>query len=115
MARWVYPPLEEATTSMGLEEVDTYAPRRQNTSAQYIATWSILEICLVTEQRPGVQVMMRWWDQAGLNLGQEETDKNTEEEGEKEDNVKRATDEREKTVDYEGVGTGTGKLRIHST
>ena len=45
--------------SVGMEEEETYALRRQNTVAQYIATRPILELCLATEQWPGAQVSMR--------------------------------------------------------
>ena len=38
MVRWIYPPLDEAMTEVGLEEVETYVLHRQNTVAHYIAT-----------------------------------------------------------------------------
>ena len=41
------------------------------------------------ERRPGVHVMMRLWDQAGPDIGQEEMDTETEE-GEREDDADRA-------------------------
>ena len=54
----------------GLEEVETYVIRHQNTDAQYIATRLILEIFLAEEQHPEARVSMIWWYQAGLNLAQ---------------------------------------------
>ena len=57
--------------------METYILRRQNTIAQYIATWKILELCLVAERRSGAQVMIRWWDQSSLNLSQEEMETDT--------------------------------------
>ena len=47
--RWVYQLLGVATTEVGLEEVETYVLRLQNTVAQYIATRPILELCLAVE------------------------------------------------------------------
>ena len=60
MGRWVYLPMEEEMKSVGLDEVETYVLRRQNTVAQYISTWPILELCLTTEQRTGARVNMIW-------------------------------------------------------
>ena len=63
---WVYPLLDNATGEAGMEEVETYVLRLQNTVSQYITTQSILEIYMVAEKWPGAQVTMRWWEQAGL-------------------------------------------------
>ena len=41
--RWVYPPLDEAMMTVGLEEVETYVLRFNNNVAHYIPTWPILE------------------------------------------------------------------------
>ena len=41
---WRYPPLEEAMIMSGLEELDTYIPRRNNTVGQYIATLTSMDI-----------------------------------------------------------------------
>ena len=56
--RWVYPLLDEAITAVGMEEVEKYVLRHQNTVAQYITTWLILELCLAAEQRSDAQVTM---------------------------------------------------------
>ena len=56
-----YPPLGEATEEAGLQEIETYIACRQNTVAQYIATRPIMDLCLVVERRPGVQVLRQWW------------------------------------------------------
>ena len=40
----------------GLEEVNTYVSQLHNTFAQFIETRLIMDICLVTERRPGVWV-----------------------------------------------------------
>ena len=48
--QWVYPPLEVDMSAMGPGGVEAYVLRRQNTIDQYIATRTILELCLVLEQ-----------------------------------------------------------------
>ena len=82
---WVYLPLAEAMAETGLQEVETYVSRRQNT----VATRPIMDLCLAAEQRPGSRVAKRWWEQDGLDLdrmrtvdqeaerieGEEETDR----------------------------------------
>ena len=85
---WIYLPLDAAMKAMGMEEVVTYVLRRQNTTAQYITTNPILEICMTAERRPGAWVPTRWWEKARLNLGQGEigTDIEKEEEGKGEEN-----------------------------
>ena len=65
---WFYPPLEDAMAGTGLQEVETYVSRCQNTVAQYIETRHIMDLCLVEKQRPGPRVAMRWWEQEGLDL-----------------------------------------------
>ena len=52
----------------GLQEVNTYVSRRQNIVAQYIATMTIMNLCLAAKQRPGPRVEIRWWEQEGLDL-----------------------------------------------
>ena len=69
MGRFLYPPLYKAMMSAGMEEVETYVLCRQNNIAHYIATFPILEICLVAERQPGVQVTRQWWEQADLTFG----------------------------------------------
>ena len=57
---WVYPPLEDAITEVGLQEVDTYVSCLQNTVAQYIATRPIMDLCLAAKRVMGPIVAM-WW------------------------------------------------------
>ena len=45
--QWVYPPLEVDVSAMGPGGVEAYVLRRQNTIDQYIATQTIMELCLV--------------------------------------------------------------------
>ena len=65
---WVYPPLEDAMTEAGFQDVDTYVSRRHNTVAQFIATRPIMDLCLAADQRPGPRVSKRWWEQDGVGV-----------------------------------------------
>ena len=51
-----------------LMEMETYFSRFQNTAAQFIATRTIINLCLAADQRPGSRVVKRCWDQYGLDL-----------------------------------------------
>ena len=61
MGSWIYPLLDEAIEAVRMEEVETYVLCRQNTVAQYISTWMILELYLVAERYPGERFSLRWW------------------------------------------------------
>ena len=61
--RWFYLILDAEMEEVGLEEMEAYVLHRQNTVSQYIVT---------RLRRPGAQVTWRWWDQAGINFGQED-------------------------------------------
>ena len=52
----------------GLQEVETYVSRRQNTLAQYITTRPIMDLFLAAKQRRGPMVAMWGWEQEGLDL-----------------------------------------------
>ena len=52
----------------GLQDVDTYISRRQNTVTQFIANRSIMDLCLLEERRPGSRVTNQWWEQDGLDV-----------------------------------------------
>ena len=67
--RWIYSPLKEEMKAVGMDEVEKYVLHFQNTSAQYITTHPILELCIAVERRPGAQVLMPCWDRDGLDLG----------------------------------------------
>ena len=41
--------------------------RRQNTVAQFVATWPILELCEGTKRRGGTRVPQTWWEQTGID------------------------------------------------
>ena len=46
-------------SEVGLQEVETYVSRRQNTVAQYIATWPMMELCLAEKWSIGKIVAMQ--------------------------------------------------------
>ena len=54
-----YPPLEEDIQEAGLETIETYIHRIQNTIDQYIATGTILELCKEAERCLREQVPRR--------------------------------------------------------
>ena len=62
-----YPPLEEAMQEEGLDTTKTYITWCQKKIAQYIATPTILELCLKTERQPGEREPKRWQEQGGLD------------------------------------------------
>ena len=74
MERCVYPSLYKEINSVGLEEVEVYILRHQNTVAQYIDTCTILDLCLEVEKRPGARVTTIWWEHACLDLRKEDTE-----------------------------------------
>ena len=49
-----------------IEVIGAYISRWKNTTAQYIATCPILDLCLDTERRMGSRTLTRWWDQEVL-------------------------------------------------
>ena len=50
---WGYPPLTEVILYAGIQEVDTYIARRQNTVTQFIATSPIMDLCVLATRSPG--------------------------------------------------------------
>ena len=59
--KWVYPPIGEKLAMVGLEEIGVYIARRHNTFAQYIANHPIMDLCLLEERKPVMQLSMQWW------------------------------------------------------
>ena len=53
---WEYTTLGEVMQEAGLEEVEQYVVRRQNTVAQYITTRLIMDLCEAAVRRPGKRV-----------------------------------------------------------
>ena len=53
---------------VGLQEVETFITRLQNTVSQYIVTRPIMELCLVAEQHMGTRVLNWWWYQECLDM-----------------------------------------------
>ena len=60
VGRWIYLQMDMAMKSVGIEEVETYVLRLQNTISQYILTWMILKLYLEAERRMGARVSMIW-------------------------------------------------------
>ena len=52
----------------GLQEVDTYVSRRQNTAAKFIVTKTIMDLCLMAERRLGSRATKQWWEQDVLDV-----------------------------------------------
>ena len=62
------PPLEAAMEELGLQEVQTYVYRHQNTVSQFITTRPIMGLCLAEERRPGPWVSNRWLEKDGVDM-----------------------------------------------
>jgi hypothetical protein len=61
---WIYPPiLDKVLEEVGLNPVEDYILKRQNTVADYIATRPIFDLCLDAERQSGSQSSRRWWEQ----------------------------------------------------
>ena len=50
---WDYPPIAESLWGAGIEEIEVYIGRRQNMVDQFILNWTIMDLCLKVERRPG--------------------------------------------------------------
>ena len=48
--------------------METYISMRQNTVAHFIATRTILDLCMEAEQQTGARVSKCWWEQGGFYL-----------------------------------------------
>ena len=65
---WFYPPLEDVIEKLGLQEVEIYVYRSQNTVTQYIDTRPIMDMCLEAKRRLGPLVTLQWWGKEGIYL-----------------------------------------------
>ena len=65
---WVYPPIVVALETVGVDEIGVYIAFRQNTVTQYIATRPIIDLCLMAERKPGLQISRQWWEQPALYI-----------------------------------------------
>ena len=65
---WVYPPIGVALAMMGIEDIGLYIPCHKNMIAQYIVTCPIMDLCLETEQKPGMCLSRRWWEHPPLDI-----------------------------------------------
>ena len=52
----------EAMAEAGLQEVETYVSRHQNTFAQLITTRTIMDLCLVSERCLGLKLANQFWE-----------------------------------------------------
>ena len=59
--KWDHTSADAAREEVGLETMETYIWKKQNTVAQYIATLSLLDLCEATESKQGAWVEMQWW------------------------------------------------------
>ena len=64
----MYTLAEAAIEEAGFEPMETYIWRRHNTSAQYIATRTILDLCKAAERKREDRVGKRWWEQVIIDL-----------------------------------------------
>ena len=53
---WMYPQIVEAMATVGIDEIIVYITRRQKTVAKYIATCTIMNLCLEAERMPGLRL-----------------------------------------------------------
>ena len=56
---WIYTLLEDGMAKAGLQEMEIYISRRQNTVTQFITTRDIMDLCLAAKQRPGPRISKR--------------------------------------------------------
>ena len=52
--------IEEALREVGIEELEVYIQRSQNTVAQFISTRPIVDLCMEAERCPGNRVTKQW-------------------------------------------------------
>ena len=65
---WVYPPIGAALATVGLDEIRVYIDPQYNTAAQYITTHHMMNLCLASDRRPGMQLLRRWWEHHSLDI-----------------------------------------------
>ena len=46
--------------------METYVSCHHNTVAQFIATRTIMDLCLVSERCPGSRMAKQWWEDDGM-------------------------------------------------
>ena len=52
---------------VGMDEIWVYIPLRQNTIVQYIATGTIMDLCMAAEQKPGLRMSRQLWEHPALD------------------------------------------------
>ena len=97
-------PLETAMQEAEFKEIGEYFLNRQNTDAQYITMWHILNLYEYTVRMPGVWVSKMCQEQYGLDLaGKRAATASAEGEegrGEKETEIWTAKDQETKDMGY---------------
>ena len=78
---WIHTPIGAALAMVGMEKVGVYIADRQNTFVQYIANSPIIELWLAAEQKPGMRLSGRWWEQPSLDIMKKKEGHTAEEEG----------------------------------
>ena len=108
--KWRYLPLAGATKEAGIVRARTSVLRRQNTVAQFVATWPILVLCKETERRGGTRVPQRWWEQPGIDwrLAREKNER-AEEAGETNTKATAGTTTATPETETSGSEKGTGE------
>ena len=51
-----------------MEEIGVYINLHQNMVVHYISTCTIMDLCLLEEQNPGMRLSRRWWEQPTLDI-----------------------------------------------
>ena len=65
---WVYTTIRAGLEMLRLEEIGVYTARHQKTFAQYIATRTIVDLCLAANRNPGLCLYMQRWDHTALDI-----------------------------------------------
>ena len=66
--KWTYTSVTTAREEAGLQKMEEYIRRHQNTVEQYIAMQSLLDLCEGLEREPGEWAGIWWYKQAVINL-----------------------------------------------
>ena len=57
-----------ALATLGMENIGVYITRFQNTVAQYIVTFPIMDLCLAAERKSGLRLSSIWWEYPALDI-----------------------------------------------
>ena len=109
--QWFYPSLAGAMNEAGIVQIWTSILQRQNTVAQFIATWPILGLCEGAVRQPGERVPSRRWEQTGIDWkgAREKSAAKEEEAAEVAEPELTGSDSEPKADTPEGTVGGTGE------